>query len=131
MPEKQYRLICMAFDGDYVTDSIGSMEDCENKSSNMGSNWYFYPWHIITTIEGKIIVKMFGGIIDNELNPLMGIKFNGRKIDTVKTIFKECCDKIEEGKELNIYEFEEIILEYQDKYERRKQIELEKRVGIE
>lgn len=47
---KTYQLKCIAPDGDFVTEgrdfpSIGSAWD---RSSDMGSRWYFYPIHIVT-----------------------------------------------------------------------------------
>ena len=44
-----YQLICMSFDGDYVTErpEFESIEDAWEYSNDLGSKWYFYPFHFV------------------------------------------------------------------------------------
>ena len=45
---KKYKLILIAPDGDYIFESENStIEECEEVSENMGSKWFFYPFHFI------------------------------------------------------------------------------------
>lgn len=54
---KRYRLICMSFDGDYITEGpiFDTPENAWEHSSDMGSKWYFYPFHFVTTESRKTI----------------------------------------------------------------------------
>ncbi len=47
----------MSFDGDYVTEKTGfdSIQDAWNHANDMGSRWFFYPFHFVTTASGKTI----------------------------------------------------------------------------
>jgi len=50
------KLICMSFDGDYVTEgTFDSVTDAWERSEDMGSRWYFYPFHFVTTNSGKTV----------------------------------------------------------------------------
>jgi hypothetical protein len=50
------KLICMSFDGDYVTEGeFQSPSEAWNRSNDMGSRWFFYPFHFVTTASGKTI----------------------------------------------------------------------------
>ena len=50
------KLICMTFDGDYVTEGeFASVEDAWERADDMGSRWYFYPFHFVTTESGKTV----------------------------------------------------------------------------
>ena len=53
----QVNLICMSFDGEYVTEGRGfpSIESAWDRASNMGSRWFFYPFCFVTTESGKTI----------------------------------------------------------------------------
>jgi hypothetical protein len=57
MSNKNYSLICMSFDGDYVVEKTGfkSIEDAWKHSEDMGSRWYFYPFHFVVTTKGQIV----------------------------------------------------------------------------
>lgn len=52
-----YNLICMTFDGDYVTEKTGfdTVSDAWEHADDMGSRWYFYPFHFVTTGSGITI----------------------------------------------------------------------------
>lgn len=52
------RIICMSFDGKFKTEApifteVGKAWDYAN---DLGSKWYFYPWHFVTTDSTKTIV---------------------------------------------------------------------------
>ena len=50
------KLICMSFDGDYVTEgTFASVQDAWNHDADLGSRWFFYPFHFVTTASGKTI----------------------------------------------------------------------------
>lgn len=50
------KLICMSFDGDFVTEGeFNSIADAWEHSEDIGSRWYFYPFHFVTTESGKTI----------------------------------------------------------------------------
>jgi hypothetical protein len=51
-------LICMAFDGDYVTEGrdFQSVDAAWERSNDMGSRWFFYPFHFVMTESGKTVV---------------------------------------------------------------------------
>jgi hypothetical protein len=54
------KLIVMSFDGDYRTednrgDNFKSVDNAWEFDNNMGSRWYFYPFHFVTTASGKTI----------------------------------------------------------------------------
>ena len=53
---KKYCLICMSFDGEYITEGskFDSVQSAWDRSNDMGSRWHFYPFHFVTT--GKTIV---------------------------------------------------------------------------
>jgi hypothetical protein len=72
-----YQLICMAFDGDYVTErhEFESIEDAWEYSNNLGSKWWFFPFHFV--IKSKTIK---GSPINLEY-------FNNKRIKTVSKIF--------------------------------------------
>ncbi len=50
-------IICMSFDGDYVTEKTGfeSIEAAWNHAADLGSRWFFYPYSFVTTASGKTI----------------------------------------------------------------------------
>ena len=58
----KYKLICMSFDGDYKTetpyheDAFTDIESAWEHSGDMGSRWYFYPFHFVVTESGTTIV---------------------------------------------------------------------------
>jgi len=43
-----YKLILISPDGDYVTElPKETIDECGDQSANMGSRWFFYPFHFI------------------------------------------------------------------------------------
>ena len=85
---EEYQLICMASDGDYVYDYKGSIEECNNASCNIGSKWYFYPWHLILTEKG-IVEKAFGIVIDKKSNEAILNKIFKGELSLAISIFKD------------------------------------------
>ena len=73
----KYQLICMSFDGDYKreTPEFESIADAWDYSNDLGSKWYFYPFHFIVSRE---TVKSSG--------PGLG-KFINKRIKTLKREF--------------------------------------------
>lgn len=53
-----YKLICMSFDGDHVTErpEFETIEAAWEHSNDLGSKWYFYPFHFVVTGSGLTIV---------------------------------------------------------------------------
>ena len=53
----KYKLICMSFDGEYKTErpEFENKESAWIYSNNIGSKWYFYPFHFLVTKSGKTI----------------------------------------------------------------------------
>lgn len=79
-----FNLICMSFDGEYVTENkrdekFETIADAWERSSDMGSRWFFYPFHFITTESGRTIADAPDGL---EI-------FTGRRVETVAGIFAE------------------------------------------
>ena len=75
-----YSLICMSFDGDFVKETTEkTIEDCWKRSNDMGSRWYFYPFHFVVTESLKTIVD----------TPNMLENLKRRKVSTIKKLFQE------------------------------------------
>lgn len=74
-----YKLICMSFDGEYVTerDTFATAQDAWEASDDLGSKWFFYPFHFVVTESGKTIVA----------SPLPFGEGEGRRVSTVSSIF--------------------------------------------
>lgn len=74
-----YKLICMSFDGEYITEGEYQTEAAAlERSDNMGSRWYFYPFHFLTSKSGKTIKN--GGAFLNWTK--------GKRVKTIQKIFK-------------------------------------------
>lgn|SRR6056300_926710 len=82
---KKYQLICMAFDGDYVTErfKFESIEDAWEYSNDLGSKWYFYPFHFVVANQ----------TIRDTPDQLR--YFNNKRIKTIKKIFNQLSKKPE------------------------------------
>lgn len=80
-----YKLVCMAFDGDYVTetdrdhrDGWPTVGEVWDHAENMGSRWYFHPFQFVVTSSGLTVV-----------DTPYGLDFlKGKRVKTVKAIFK-------------------------------------------
>ena len=75
-----YKLICVSFDGDYVTEGseFKTVDDAVDRNEDMGSRWFFYPFRFVTGPRGRIIETCLG----LEL-------FTNRNIDTVSRILEQ------------------------------------------
>lgn len=50
-----YKLILLAPDGDYVTEKPRkTVDECIKQSAEMGSRWFFYPFHFIIKDNGRV-----------------------------------------------------------------------------
>lgn len=75
-----YSLICMSFDGDFVKETTKkTIEECWERSNDMGSRWYFYPFHFVVTESLKTIVDV-PDTLDN---------LKRRKVSTIRKLFQE------------------------------------------
>lgn len=56
--ETRMRLICMSFDGDFQAENpiFTEVDEAWSYSNDLGSKWYFYPWHFVVTDTTKTIV---------------------------------------------------------------------------
>ena len=77
---KQYKLICMSFDGEYQTERpvFDSIEAAWSYSNDLGSRWYFYPFHFIVSESGKTIIDA----------PEPMTHMNGHRVKAVAKHFK-------------------------------------------
>jgi hypothetical protein len=80
-----YKLVCMAFDGDYVTetdrdhrDGWETVGEVWDHCNDMGSRWCLYPFNFVVTGSGQTIVDSPYGLE----------WMNGKRVKTVKAIFK-------------------------------------------
>ena len=75
------KLICMAFDGDYKTESpiFEDKDGAWRYSDDLGSKWYFYPFHFVTSDSGKTIVDA-----PHPFEPLIG-----KRVATVARRFEQ------------------------------------------
>ena len=76
------KVICMAFDGETMHErpEFDTPADAWEYSGDLGSKWYFYPFHFVTTASGKTIVE----------SPDMLEFFNGKRLGTVQKAFEKC-----------------------------------------
>lgn len=79
-------LICMSFDGDYITEVSGlsSVDAAWKHAENMGSRWFFYPFHFVLTDSGKSIKAAAYGLE----------QFVGRRLDKVVAAFKDAAEEL-------------------------------------
>jgi len=80
-----YQLICMSFDGEYVIErpKFESIEDAWDYSNNLGSKWFFFPFHFV--IKGKTIKD----------TPDQLRYFNNKRIKTIAKKFNKLSKKPE------------------------------------
>lgn len=77
-----YQVMCMSFDGEIKIETPGfkTIEEAADYDNNLGSKWFFYPFHFI--VSGKTIRDC-----DNRLSCL-----KGKRIKTVQNIYKAAND---------------------------------------
>ncbi len=82
-----YKIICMSFDGDYQTEKpeFETINEAWEYSNDLGSKWFFYPFHFVVNITGKTIRDTF--------EFLEGL--NGLRVKTVAEIFRKHSEKPE------------------------------------
>lgn len=92
----KYNLICMSFDGEYQRERVNgdSLEDVWKFSDELGSKWYFYPFHFAVTESFKTIVEA----------PYPLEFLQGKRVRTVQKYFK-AVSKLEENENVGIDEF--------------------------
>jgi hypothetical protein len=74
------RLVCIAADGEHVTECRDlSKWECIERSVDMGSRWYFYPYHFVVSDSGLTVVDA-----PDEYKDLVR-----KRLKTVKRLFKE------------------------------------------
>jgi len=80
-----YKLICMTFNGEYITErpEFESIEDAWDYSNNLGSKWFFFPFHFV--IKDKTIRD----------TPDQLRYFNNKRIKTIVKIFNKLSKKPE------------------------------------
>ena len=84
-----YQLICMSFDGEYVKDYKGSFEGCNNTSNDIGSKWFFYPFHFIID-ENKMIESADSSLFNMKTRkPILNELFKYSKLNKVIEVFKK------------------------------------------
>lgn len=76
-----YKLVCMSFDGEYVTErpTFKTLQEVADYDNDMGSRWYFYPFHFPVTESGKTIADSFF--------PVEFLK--GKRVKSVSKMFAE------------------------------------------
>ena len=79
-------LICMSFDGDYITEArdVLSVDAAWEHAENMGPRWFFYPFHFVLTGSGKSIKAAAYGLE----------QFVGRRLDKVVAEFKDAAEEM-------------------------------------
>jgi len=95
---KQYKLMCMSPDGDNVIENLkfDTIKDAWEYESNLGSKWYFYPFHFIVTESAKTIVDAIN---------VLGWSV-GKRVYTVKKAFSEASKKPEnQNLDIELYMF--------------------------
>ena len=93
----KYQLLVMGFDGEYRTEGeFNSISEAWDRSNDMGSRWYFYPWHFVVSKSGKTIID----------SPNMLYCFNGKRLATVIKQFSNMSKQIEmENADIDQYTF--------------------------
>jgi hypothetical protein len=88
-----YRLIFMGFDGEYKKDSnlFASVSEAWDYSNDIGSRWFFYPFHFVVTESGLTIKESAHGL---EF-------FNGKRLKTVAKQFNSL-SKLEYTQNLDV-----------------------------
>jgi hypothetical protein len=77
---KKYKLLVMSFDGDSKVEKseFETVEEVWGYSNDLGSKWFFYPFHFVISASGKTII--------DSVPPLD--RFNGLRVKTVQEIFE-------------------------------------------
>lgn len=95
------KLLCMSFDGDSKIErpEFSTIEEVWNYSNDIGSKWYFYPFHFVVTAK----------TIKDTPERLSFLK--GKRISTVKKLFKKESER-KENNGLDVDCFMEVLRKY-------------------
>jgi CO dehydrogenase/acetyl-CoA synthase delta subunit len=90
------KVLVMSFNGDtkLETPEFDDVQKAWDYSSDLGSKWYFYPFHFVVTNSGKTIKSY----------PLLFAMFDNMRIKTVSKIFKTFSE-LPECKNMDCEEF--------------------------
>lgn len=90
------KLVCMGFDGQIQRErpEFDTAEEAWGYSNDMGSKWFFYPFHFLTSASGKTIVG----------TPENLECFNGKRLGTVMRAFEKC-SKLPEAENMEVEAF--------------------------
>ena len=99
-------LICMAFDGSFVTekkDEFNTVNDAWKHAEDMGSRWFFYPFCFVTSASGQ-------SVIDTPAN----LEFlKGKRVKTVSRFFEKI-SQLPESKGVDVDTFLFILMDNQE-----------------
>lgn len=89
----KYNLLCMSFDGDFVIETnrgepFDSISEAWAHSNDMGSRWYFYPFHFVVT-ESRLTIA------DVPEPSWLFDWITNKRVKTISAIFKTVSDKSE------------------------------------
>ena len=109
---KNYSLIFMSFDGEYVTDSKDSdLDVLLHNWENIGSKWIFYPFSFI--LSGKKIIETGQGLIRmSDKKAYSELMFKNRLLKTVIKTFARTNELVNDN-DLNVvdcYDFEDLLI---------------------
>lgn len=70
-----YKLICMSFDGEYQIErpTFKEIEDAQEHSNNLGSKWFFYPFHFVIDEDTQKVVAVPDLMLDHYLDTKLSI----------------------------------------------------------
>ena len=106
----KYKLICMAPDGESVTNSEHeSIESAQNESGNMGSRWFFYPFHFV--VKNETIVSAGGQFVNKDGTLFMEKIFKRKRIRTAKKAFRRAQKYCEKNNYLYVDDFELVLID--------------------
>ena len=94
---KSYNLMAVSFDGETQLERVnGSVMDCWDRSNDMGSRQYFYPFHFV--VSEKTVIG----------TPERLSHYQGKRIKTLLKDFKNAYNKsIADDVQVDCYEFVE------------------------
>ena len=75
------KIICMSFDGEYQTErpTFDTVDAAWIYSNDLGSKWFFYPFHFVVSESGKTIIDA----------PELLDALKGKRVKTVSNIFEK------------------------------------------
>ena len=104
----KYGLICMAFDGEYVTEKraqFDSVNDAWEHSSTASGKWFFHPFHFVVSASGLTIKDSPHGLS----------YLNGKRVKTVCRFFEEVAG-MEDAKGMDVESFWFLLRTMEDYY---------------